>query len=349
MTKQSFTADSLDHKIIHALQLDGRVSFARLGQLLDVSEQTVARRFRQLMATGILRVVGMVDPAALGESSWMVRIQSRPGAALALAEALSRRDDVGWVSLTSGGAEIVCTARSRTSDERDELLLRRLPKTREVTGFTAQAMIHRFDDPASWTSGLGELTDEQAQLLTAERLGGGARSADIGETEPSALGRVRAAALSDEDNALLAELAFDGRATVSRLAQLAGWTATRVTRRLDELVRSGLLYFDAEVAVEALGFRAMSGLWLTVAPADLERTGKELAGHREIAFLGATTGTSNLFATAVCRDSIHLYRYVVDRLGSIGTVRQLEISPFVRRLKQSGSMMDGARMVIPTR
>jgi DNA-binding Lrp family transcriptional regulator len=344
MTGESFTADELDHQLIHALQLDPRLPFARFAQLVGVSEQTVARRFRRLRSGGVVRVVGMVDPAALGESTWIVRIQSRPDAAVSLADALASRDDVGWVTLTSGGSEILCMARSRTSAERDELLLQRLPKTAQVTGFSAQAMLHRFDDPASWSSGQGRLTDEQVKTLLAAAVGGGVQSADTrtpSEQTPSP------PVLSTSDEALLIELAKDGRTPVARLAGITGWSASRVGRRLDELVEWGLLYFDVEVSLEALGFRAQAFVWLTVGPADLETTGKTLAKHPEIAFVAASTGSSNLIAAAFCRDSRHLYRYVTEGLGGIGALRQLEISPVLRRVKQNGSRMKGDRIVIP--
>src|ERR1700761_2016388 len=99
MSEKTFTPDELDLLMLQVLELDGRIPFARVGGRLGFSEQTVARRFRRMQADGIVRVIGMIDTSALGESSWVVRIQSRPDAALALAEALARRPDVGWVTV----------------------------------------------------------------------------------------------------------------------------------------------------------------------------------------------------------------------------------------------------------
>ena len=50
----SITLDTLDHRLIQALQLDGRLSFSRIAGSLDVSEQTVARRYRRLTDLGIV-------------------------------------------------------------------------------------------------------------------------------------------------------------------------------------------------------------------------------------------------------------------------------------------------------
>jgi DNA-binding Lrp family transcriptional regulator len=340
---KAFDIDELDDRLIHALQLDGRVPFARLAQLLDVSEQTVARRFRRLRSAGIVRVLGMVDPAPLGESAWIVRIQSRPDAAASLADALARRPDVGWVTLTSGGSEIICVTRPRTSRQRNDLLLQRLPKTAQVIGFGAQAVMHRFDDPEGWTSGLARLDNEQVASLRAQAIGGGVPSGGA----RLAVDPISGPRLSIEDDAMLAALAVDGRMPVVQLAAITGWTAARVNRRIEELVDAGLLYFDADVALEALGFRSMAFLWLTVGSAQLHATGLELARHDPVVFVAATTGASNLVASVACRDSAQLYRYVTDGLGALGALRHLEISPFLRRIKQGGSMMDGERLAVP--
>ncbi len=354
MDSKTVALDGLDYQLIHALQLDGRVPFARFADLVGVSEQTVARRYRRLRGAGVVRVLGLVDPTSLGESSWTVRIQSRPDGAVPLAEALSRRPDVSWVSLTSGGSEIVCVARSRTSQERDDLLLQRLPRTAQVIGFSAQAMLHRFDRSIGWTTGMGQLDQEQADSLLSRAIGGGARSADTRAADTRSAD-TRAAGgeprgdlptLSGPDEAMLAELAVDGRIPAVRLAEVTGWTPARVNRRLEELVVAGLLYFDADLALAPLGFRSTAMLWMTVGPADLEATGRRLAGHDVVTFASATTGSTNLLVSVACRDNNHLYRYVTDDLGSIPALRQLEVTPVLRRLKQGGSIMVGDRLAL---
>ena len=341
MPQKTIVLDRLDHQLLHALQLDGRLPFARFAALVGVSEQTVARRFRRLRAAGVVRVLGLIDPVPLGESGWIVRIQSRPDSAGALADALARRPDVGWVSLVSGGTEILCVARSRTSRQRDELLLQRLPKTAEVTGFAAQAMMFRFEAPAGWVPGFEGLTPDQVEAVIQLAIGGGVRS---GGTRFHLKPVSELPVLTEEDDRLLLELAVDGRTPIVRLAEVTGWPPARVQRRLEELVESGVLYFDVDLAMEALGFRAMAFLWMTVNSADLHATGTALAAHDEAVFVAATTGVSNLVASVVCRDMAHLYRYVTESLGAQAAVRQLEVSPFLRRIKQGGSMMDGDRL-----
>jgi DNA-binding Lrp family transcriptional regulator len=341
MAAENVTLDELDHQLLHALQMDARVPFARFAHLVGVSEQTIARRFRRLRAAGLVRVVGMVDPTPLGETAWIVRIQSRPNAATALADALARRRDIGWVTLTSGGSEILCVIMSRTSQVRDELLLQRLPNTAHVLSVSAHAVMHRFETEDSWPYDGARLAAEVTAELRSQAIGGGERRAS---TRPGPAGPLQQ--LSAADDALLDELAIDGRTPVSRLVEATQWSPARVNRRLEELVRAGLLYFDAEVALEAVGLPSRAFLWMTAPAARLQATGEALAQHDEVFFAAATTGTTNLVASVAFRSTAALYRYVTESLGSLDAITGLEISPSLRQIKQGGTMMVGNRLAV---
>ena len=64
-------------------------------------------------------------------------------------------------------------------------------------------------------------------------------------------------------------------------------------------------------------------------------------------FAAAITGSANLVASVVCRDSEALYEYVTTKISAAAGVRQLEISPVLSRIKQAGSLMDGPRLATP--
>ncbi|WP_433172515.1 Lrp/AsnC family transcriptional regulator [Actinoallomurus sp. CA-150999] len=311
---ETLTLDRLDRKIIHALQVDGRVPFRRVAAVLGVSEQTVARRYRRLRWQGALRVVGMVDPHRLGGTEWLVRIGCRPNAAHALAEAIARHPPATWVGLTSGGAEIVCTIRAPG-------LLERLPRTAQVRALNAFAVLHRFDTGRLYWSGYSDLLHED-QIAA---LSGGAESTPT-DAAPRA-----------DDAELLTALAEDGRAGYAHLATLTGWPVARVTRRIAELRGSGALYFEVEFPPRLVGFETTAYLWLTVAPGEFDTTGLALAAHPETAWVAAITGPANLAAFVVCRTPQALYRYVNTRIGTLGAVRQVEVSLQHHQVKRAGA------------
>jgi DNA-binding Lrp family transcriptional regulator len=334
--RDSAVFDDLEREITQALQIDPRAGFSRIAEVLGVSEQTVARRYRRLRGEGLLRVIGLVDPRSVGQSEWMVRVGCRPGGVGRLAEALARRDDVSWVTLTAGGSEIVCSVRSRSAEQRDELLLQRLPATSQVLTMEVYAVLHRFVGGAStdWTGYGAALRPDQIKAMLAGR----PEEADPGEP----------VVLRPEDGPLLDELAVDGRTSYAALAAAAGTTVGRVTRRLDVLRRAGILYFDVDLASGLMGFTAPAYLWLTVEPGSLDAVGEQLAGHSEVAFAAAVSGSANLAASILCRDLEDLYRYVTTKVSAAAGVRQLEISPVLRRTKQAGTQMAGQRLAAPS-
>ena len=115
------TLDAIDRQIIHILTIEPRASFRTIAAVTGISDQTAARRYRRLSETAGLRVLGAVDGSLLGWVEWFVRLQTTPGGADSIAEALARRPDTRWVHLASGGTEIICTLQARTEEQRDAL------------------------------------------------------------------------------------------------------------------------------------------------------------------------------------------------------------------------------------
>ncbi|MEU2788533.1 Lrp/AsnC family transcriptional regulator [Streptomyces sp. NPDC007100] len=323
--------DELDRSLVQALQLDGRAPFSRIAEVLGVSDQTVARRYTRLRGANMIKVLGLPDPAALGQTEWLVRVQCTPDAAVAVAEALARRTDTSWVSLMSGGTEIGAVCRAASSRDSDALLLQKLPRTPSVVGVTAHCLLHEFyGGPLGLVNKSGALTEEQAAQLRHPSFDAAHRRA-AGLSAPSA-----PVTLTDADRRLLAALAEDGRTGLAELAAVTGWSQSTVRRRLTELRADGILYFDVDYDARHFGLGVMVSLWLSVAPSELAATGAALALHPEVAFACATTGPSNLFASVLCPDVRSLYTYLTTRIAALPAVRHMESSPLIRRLKGAG-------------
>ena len=110
-------------------------------------------------------------PASQNEGSmsglqWLVRVQCTPDAAVKVAQAMARREDTAWVSLTSGGTEITCMTRSPVDQDAHALLLQRLPRTPSVVGVTAHCVMHTFVGGAMGLAiKSNALTEEEAAAL----------------------------------------------------------------------------------------------------------------------------------------------------------------------------------------
>lgn len=311
--------DELDRQLLHALQLNGRAPFSRIAEVLGVSDQTIARRYSRLRSTGGLRVLGVTDPTALGEISWFVRVQCAPDVATPVAEALARREDTSWVSLTSGGTEIACLSRAGADDGSNALLLQKLPHTPRVQGVTAQCILHTFFGGAKGLiNKLNHLSPEEVAELTVSR-------PEAGEVDPGPL--------TEADHAMLAVLAMDGRAGYVELAQASGASQSTVRRRLTELSDSGVLYLDIDFDRRILDLDTRTMLWLSIAPAELVAVGEAMAEHPEVAFCAAISGQTNLAASVVCSGVATLYAYLTEKIAKLPGVQWVESAPVIKTLK----------------
>ncbi|WP_027927442.1 Lrp/AsnC family transcriptional regulator [Amycolatopsis benzoatilytica] len=314
--------DDLDRQLVHALQIDPRAPFSTIAEVLGVSDRTVARRYARLRSIGAVRVIGTVSETAFDAVEWFLRVRCAPSAAGSVAEALARRSDTTWVSLTSGGTEITCAIRLENDADSEALLLAKLPHTPRVEGVTAHSVLHSFyGGPDSLIAKLGTLDD-----------------AAVARLKPPPLPfRPSPAALDDGDRDLLAALAADGRAGFEQLAAATGRSPSTVRRRVTELRERGVLYFDLDIDWRLFGRGARTLLWLSVAPASLEAAGKALAAHPEVAYAAATTGPNNLYATVVCANQHELYRYLTSRVAVLPDVTRMETAPVIRTVKQAAS------------
>jgi DNA-binding Lrp family transcriptional regulator len=316
------TLDPIDRQIIHMLAIEPRASFRAIAEVTGISDQTAARRYRRLSEAAGLRVLGVLDGTRLGWADWFLRLQTAPGSADAIAEALARRPDTSWVRLASGGTEVACTLEARSPEQRDALLLRGLPGSRRVVQISAHSILHDFT-PGPWREITHALSSAQLAMLEPP-VAPGQASAEV--------------ALLPDDEKLLAELARDGRASHAALAAALHWHESTVRRRIDELRRAGLLYFEIDIDNRVFGINVQAMLWLSVEPARLDETGRALAVHPEIPFAAATTGPTNLLASAVFRDTRHLYEYLTGELAALPGVSSVQTAPVIRTLKRTGSV-----------
>ncbi|BAL88678.1 putative AsnC-family transcriptional regulator [Actinoplanes missouriensis 431] len=318
--------DVLDRQVIYALRINGRAGYREIGAVLGVSDQTVARRYRRLRAEAGLRVVALPNPLTLGQEMWTIRLRTAPDAAVKIAEALARRRDTVWVSLTSGGTEISCSVRVPAAADWESLLLEKLPRTPRLVSVTAHCLIHQFAGGATGA-------DRRDQPLTAEQI-----TALTPDWQPAPTAPTGAARLTSADDRLIDALARDGRMGYTELAAATGWPESTVRRRLRDLLHAGALFCDVEIDPDALGYRGRVMLWLSVAPSRLAAAGAALASHEEIVFAAATTGPTNLNATVVCRDMAEFYRYLTEKIGSLDGVERVESAPLLRHVKQVGAI-----------
>jgi len=122
--------DAIDKQIIESLQKDGRRPFTVLARELGISEAAIRARVRKLTDVGVIDVVAVTNPLAVGfDVMAMVAIQADSNLE-ELAETVAAWDETSYVVILSGSfdlmVEVVC------SD--NQHLLRLVQRLRQVPG-----------------------------------------------------------------------------------------------------------------------------------------------------------------------------------------------------------------------
>ena len=109
--------DPIDRQLIDALQRDGRASYADLADLVGLSPAATRLRVQRLLDAGVVQVVGVTDPLALGYpvmAALGVRVDRN---VRAVADRIAEIEGVIYVVFTSGSfdllVEVLCEDSAR--------------------------------------------------------------------------------------------------------------------------------------------------------------------------------------------------------------------------------------------
>jgi DNA-binding Lrp family transcriptional regulator len=324
-------ADSLDRRIISALQIDGRASWHRIAAALGEAERTVVRRGTRLLDSGLVRIGAM---APHGRST-VVGVRCAPGQARMAASALARRSDCVFTHVLTGSpdcvAELLCPRDRLASLVMDELP--GLPGMVET--FTLPVLRH-IRTIREWHSGL--LTDDEIATLAGPSEAPAPVSAE-GDVMPPA---DAAQELSRSDRLLLNALAEDGRCTYEELGRVAGVSEATARRRLGALRREGRVRIRAVIEPALLGLPVEAMLRVRTAPARAEAVAAALADNVHVRYASFVTGEHQIVVLAALPSESALYDFVT-RAPWLRDVASVDTSLVLSSLKRGGMLARRSR------
>lgn len=124
--------------------------------------------------------------------------------------------------------------------------------------------------------------------------------------------------LDDIDRSVVTYLARDGRASVAEIARAIGKDASVVSRRRQQLIESGRIYFEADIHPDALSASADVMIWLDVVPGHIREVGKRLRSLDACRFAAACTGGPTVVANLVSESPATLVQLIDDVLVDCG-------------------------------
>ena len=104
--------DEIDKAIIRALQVDGRMSYAKLGPEVGLSQAAVRQRVQRLTDSGAMQVVAVTDPLSVGFTVQAMIGVTAEGDLRGLGATLGAIAEIDYVVIASGRydllLEVVC-------------------------------------------------------------------------------------------------------------------------------------------------------------------------------------------------------------------------------------------------
>ena len=295
--------DEVDESIVELLEVNGRLTHREIARKVGLSRSAAAARVQRLVATGQVVVRGVVHPAVIGRGVLAHVGLVVSGPAAPIAAAIARRDDVPFLSLTSGQHGLVAEVRAASARELDRTI-GELRSAEGVVGIDTLTYVEMIRDVVG----------------------------PVGEVSTD---------VDDVDLALLRALQEDGRASYVDLAAVVGLSAAGARRRVVRLVEAQVVRIGAVVRhsgqdrQSAMGF----GVRLAGAHRDVVAT---LAAMPSVIFVARTHGRFDVLVTVRAFSAAQLVE-VLDTVRALPGVSALDSWTHLEVVKESyASGLDGA-------
>lgn len=312
--------DSLQQRIIAALQVDGRAPWRKIARVLGEPERTVTRHGTELREQGHVTVAGIENR----RGAVVTAFSCSPGASRMTCEALAQRPDTSYVYLTTGHNDVV-TELHYNGDPTD-ILTTQLPAAPGVASYSTYPVLKYFKTIRGWRAGLLSSAEEQS---LASPYG-----ADQTQWE-------YCADLDDTDRALIQALKEDGRASLEFLARRVGLSESSVSRRMDGLLRNTRVTIRTLVEPGLLGLPVEAQLWVQAAPHQIDQLGRQLASLTEVRYCAAIAGEYQLLVDVTLPDQAALYRFLSNPVHA-GEIGRINSALVVRARKRGGRLFEMA-------
>ncbi|GAA2093572.1 MULTISPECIES: Lrp/AsnC family transcriptional regulator [Brevibacterium] len=307
---------ALDRRIIAALQIRPRATWAAIADALGESARSVSRRGTELLDSGAVRVVGV--RGATGTA--IARIRSSVGAVRTVASGLAARPYTVFSYATTGAHSVFAEIRI-DAEVYPGLVFDELPAVNGIADVRIDTVTRNHRSVSEWRPAV--LTPAEAQAMGEPgRPPAPPQAADHEELSPS-------------DRMLLRLLAEDARMTTADLAAHGRVSENTVRRRLAWLEQHSYLRIRVVAEPELLGFPVEALVTVTAARDAADRLVAGLLARTETRYLSALGGDRHLLAHFAFRNMAALHTELSSAPWT-AEAESFEVSHVLQAFKRSG-------------
>lgn len=317
-----------DLAIVNVLEVQPRIEFTALADVLGMSPATVARRWEALVSSGQAWVTISPGPRhhEIGWSAFL-SIEADVGEQDRLAQRLCAEPSFASVLLMSGENQFLVDCFAASAEESMRLLTEVFPRLPGVVRRRIDPITKIYRLGSQWRSGALETPVRKALESEAPRISG--------QRIPDAV-----------DARLLGALAVDGRAGWQNIADEAGVSAQTAKRRIGSLLDSGFMTFRCDTSTtQRSGLREVVIEWAI--PIDsIDEVGAAIAADPMCRVSSQVLAAANFTATLWVHDygQVQDHEAQVLRVAPRATVvgRNAALRPYKRMGQVLGA--DGKRL-----
>lgn len=148
--------------------------------------------------------------------------------------------------------------------------------------------------------------------------------------------------VSQTDRRIIRLLQRNARASYAELSRETGIPESTVRRRMDRLMRLGVIKFAMLAEPSKLGYELRAMIGLKVELRRLEEIAETLRGMNEVTFAAFLTGNFDVMIQVVVRSQEALVEFLTQRLAPIEGVRSTEtfVMPYIIKRTTSWVLPD---------
>ncbi len=298
--------DGIDRALIDGLVADGRASYAALARRIDMSQAAVKARVIRLIDSGVIHILGRIDPRALGYGEFAYCLIDVEGPVAPVADRLAEMTEAAFVLILAGARGLFVEFRASDAQHLGDAI-ERARSDPQVRGIDASSLVAYVKQ--DWSQSGRDIETRDHRL--------GARRRNVDAT----------------DIKLLERLAANGRATFAEMAEAAGMSHAATRERVLALMGAGVVTVQTIVSPGVLGVNGYAGLMIDVdGPAG--PVANAVAAITDITLVALVLGRFDVLAEASYRDEAHLAE-LLDRVRAVDGVRQVEAFVYLVEVKES--------------
>lgn len=268
-----------DLRILHAVQLAPRASWAQIAQVLGMDPATASRRWARLSSSGTAWLTAYPGAGAFDRvTASVIEVDCAADQVPPIAEALAHDPRVGTVEHVTGGRDLLLTVFTAGLEGLSDFLLHGVSRIPGVVSVRSQVSTKIFAEGSRWQLRTLEPTEQHRLARSAPTA-----SASLGKSDEAGL------------RAVLRLLSEDSRIGVSDLALRLGVSRPTARRKVEAALAHQEVVVRCDIPYTLTGWPVSAMLWADVPPEELDEVARTLGGLPETRVsLGLTGGSANL-------------------------------------------------------